>query len=290
MKLIILLLSFFIPILVGILFYKLKVQKKNKKDKGIETTINAKKNTNNIVEYLNNSASFSRYLDKQRIYLSQMGANYMFGSEIEPSMFLGAKILFALLFGLVGIFAIELNNTYIKAIIVVLLAYVGFKLLNGILKISNDSDNDDMLRDIKALYDTLKIQTNAGVFITQIIQESYLFVGNKRLKVALKEMNRTIIVRNDIEYALEEFGMKFKNQYIDMLVMTIEQSLQTGQARQMLADISAQMTDVEHAINIKEKAKLENKILLIQLALYGGILMATVYVLIIELAGVFNQL
>lgn len=288
MELIILLLSFGIPILVGILFYKLRVQKKNKK--GIEITINAKKNTNNIVEYLNNSASFSRYLDKQRIYLSQMGANYMFGSEIEPSLFIGAKFLFALLFMLVGFFGIDINNLYIKIAIALILAYTGFKVLDFILKMSNDSDNDDMLRDIKALYDTLKIQTNAGVFITQIIQESYLFVKNKRLKVALKEMNRTIIVRNDIEYALEEFGMKFKNPYIDMLVMTIEQSLQTGQARQMLSDISAQMSDVEHAINIKEKDKLENKILMIQLALYGGILITTVYVLVVELAGVFNQL
>ena len=103
-------------------------------------------------------------------------------------------------------------------------------------------------------------------------------------------MNRTIIVRNDIEYGLEEFSVKFKNPYIDMLVMTIEQSLQTGQAGQMLADISSQMSDVEHAINIKEKDKLENKILMLQLALYAGILVTTVYVLAMELSGIFSQL
>ena len=284
----ILLLSFIIPILGGILFYK--IRKSKNKEKILDSTIESKSKLANVIQYVNNMPSLSKYFDKQRVYLSQTGANYMFNTEIEPALFLCVKIIFGLLFFAVGFFAFGITNTYIKLCISVCCFFIGFKIINIILNISNKSDNEDMLRDIKTLYDTLKIQTNAGVFITQILQESYLFVKNKRLKLALQEMNRTIIVRNDIEYGLEEFSVKFKNPYIDMLVMTIEQSLQTGQGGQMLADISSQMSDVEHAINITEKDKLENKILMLQLALYAGILVTTVYVLAMELSGIFSQL
>ena len=284
-SLIVLLLSFIISILFAITFYIYRKYKKESKGKA-DDAINAKKN---ILDNLAELSVLQRYFDEQRLYLSKSGANYMYGAEIKPVYFLLFKIIFAVLF-FVGSMSLLKINFAADVCISFIAGIFGFKVLNLILGISNSSDNDDMLRDIKTLYDTLKIQANAGVFITQILQESYLFVKNKRLKAALQELHRTIVVRNDIEYALEEFEAKFNNSYIDMFCMTIEQSLQTGQSAQMLSDISNQMADVEHSINIEEKDKLENKILLVQLAIYGGILAATVYVLALELGGVFTQM
>ena len=68
------------------------------------------------------------------------------------------------------------------------------------------------------------------------------------------------------------FNSNFNNIYIDMLVMTIEQSLKSGQTIQMFDDIARQIRQVEYALYEKEKRRSENKMLAYQLAVYFAIL------------------
>lgn len=54
-----------------------------------------------------------------------------------------------------------------------------------------------MLNDIRLIYDTLKIQSKSGVYITDILSECQLLVQMPRLKKALMELTMKFI-RNTI--------------------------------------------------------------------------------------------
>ena len=120
-------------------------------------------------------------------YLRKNGVENIFeNKKITPPMFILVRIFMGILFMMVGI----KEELWIAA---VLLGIVGFYTPNMMIKISNDSDNDKILVDLKNIYDTLRIQTKAGVYLTYALAECYLVARNSRLKKALLELNDQII-------------------------------------------------------------------------------------------------
>ena len=137
--------------------------------------------------------------------------------------------------------------------------------------------------DLKRVYDTLRIQTKAGVFLTSSIAECYLVAENKRLKKALLELNNKIIAKNDIESAIEDFNSKFKNPYIDTFCIVIKQSLESGKTVQILEDLSAQIKDIQQAISIREAERVKYKLEGLQFLVYVGVIAIVAY-------GIFTEL
>lgn len=210
------------------------------------------------------------------LLMKQYGVEYMFHKKAAPAYYIICKMMTALLMGVLA------TSEQIYALIPIFGVF-GFYIPDILLKLSNSNDNDRMLSDIKTIYDTLKIQTKAGVFLTNALTECYLGVKNKRLKTALLELLNKIIAKNDIETAINEFNMLFKNSFIDTLCIVIKQSLESGQSVQVLSDISSQLTDIQHVLALKEKAKLERKIEVLQLFVFVGILAICVFALGIQL-------
>ena len=212
-----------LPIIATILAYKL-VRLSFKESKIKKFT----KMTNSFME-VGLKKSSKGYFSYERIekYLNQMGVNDMFDSEVSPSSFILVKIFMALVLSLVGI----KEGIFILTIG---LALLGFFIPDIFINLSNNEDNDKILIDLKKVYDTLRIQTKAGVFLTSSIAECYLVAENRRLKKALLELNNKIIAKNDIETAIEEFNAKFKNSYIDTFCIVIKQSLESGKTVQIL--------------------------------------------------------
>lgn len=208
--------------------------------------------------------------------LRSHGVHFMFNSEVEPSSFFLCKLLIGVLLSLVGF----KESSFLIAMI---LFSIGFYVPDFIIKISNDNDNEKMLVDIKSIYDTLRIQTKAGVHFKNALGECYLAVKNSRLKSALLGLNSSIIANQDIESALDDFSSQFKNEYIDTLCIIIEQSQENGQSVQILNDISNQIKDIQHAISLKEKARVDRKIQMMQFFIFVGVLAVCLYALGIEL-------
>ena len=202
-------------------------------------------------------------------FIKYTGLGYMFGKQFDPIMFMGVNILLTLLGFYVGW---RLNPLY-----QVPLAIAGFFLLTGVGILNNSSDNNALLEDVKQVYDTLRIQTKAGVFLTSALSECYLVVRNKRLKKALIELANDLLVKNDLEAAADEFQGKFKNQYIDSMAVILKQSQESGRAAQMLDDISGQIDDIQAAINLKEKEKIRNQITICQTFVYIAILAVVIF-------------
>lgn len=226
------------------------------------------------------AASRVNYFNYDRIalYLSRHGAEFMLNARADPVAFILVKTVLAAFLAIIGV--VEGS-----VLLTVLLAVAGFFAADLILKVSNDSDNERMLNDIKQIYDTLKIQTRAGVFLTESLTECYLTVKSRRLKSALLELNNQIIMKKDIESAIDLFNIRFKNSYIDTFCIVIRQSLKSGKSIQILEDLSTQVTDIQQAVARKEKARLEGKIEVLQLLVFIGVLAVCMYSLAIELGG-----
>jgi pilus assembly protein TadC len=213
-------------------------------------------------------------LDK---YIHRKGIVYIFNGHLNPIGYMLVRLVFA--FGFM-IFGLTVNT----AVGIVCLP-VGYFATDWIFNESNKSDNRKMLDDIKNIYDTLRIQTKAGVYITSVITDCYLVVQNKRLKSALLKLTSDIIAKNDIDNALDEFKSQFENEYIDNLVIIVKQSMKTGQAAKMFEDIRQQITDIERAMIEKEKMDIGTKITIVQILLYLGIIAVSIYVCVVALSS-----
>lgn len=215
--------------------------------------------------------------DRAKIYLSRNGVDYMFHSKIKPMTYF--SIRFSLM--LIAFSSLCITADFIWGVIG---GIVGFYFFDILIRLSNDSDNDKMLLDIKSMYDSLKIQTAAGVYLTNSLTECYMCVESGRLKEALLELNNKILTKKDIESAIDEFNLLFNNTYIDAFCIVIKQSLESGHAINALADISNQISDVQESINVKQYNNLERRTQILELLMFVGIVAITIYYLVCQVS------
>lgn len=241
-----------------------------------------KKNDGKYVERMQSSTR--NYIEKMgkyestKLFLSQYGANYMMGRHTAPEEYALINIFLALIVGIIGAV-----NFGIIGLLAGMLS--GYNLLKGILIISNNYDNEKILYDLKGIYDTLKIKTEGGMFLISAIQECYKNARNKRLKDALSELYNELVTKSDVREAVDNFNVKFKNKYIDTFCVIIKQSLESGKAVEILSDMSEQLTDMQNAINIKENGRLETQIETIQIMVYIGMVMISMYGLLMSVSN-----
>lgn len=217
---------------------------------------------------------FYENVDKK---LNKYGVKHMF-NWITPITYFLIKVFICLIFFVV--FLIKVN--LLAAIICPIVIYFMFDL---ILKLSNSLDNEEILLDLKRVYDTLRIQTKAGVFLTSSLSECYLSVTNRRLKDALLELNNKISKERDIQTTIEEFNLKFDNKYIDTFCIVVKQSLENGKTVQILNDLAVQIQDIEEALNLKLAERVKMKLEMYQFMIFIGMLGILIFGVITQING-----
>lgn len=211
--------------------------------------------------------------DELRMYISKSGLGYMTKDKMTPVTYMGCRLLAGLLFMLVG----GQGNWLLG----LLLLPVGFVAVDLIINASDKSDNAKMLDDIKQIFDTLRIQTKAGVYITSVLMDCYLVVKHGRLKKAFLTLTSDLAAKNDPDESLEAFRNKFNNEYLDALVVIVKQSLVTGQSAKMFDDIKTQIIDIDRASIIAEEARIKAQIVFVQLLLYVAIIVVAIYIAVL---------
>lgn len=214
-------------------------------------------------------------------YINSSGLAYMTNYKMTPLMYIVLRIVLALFLMILG-----LQFNLFAGLALLPIGYFG---LDFIINMSDKADNDKMLADIEDVYDTLRIQTKAGVYITSVLTDCYLVVKNKRLKSAFLKLTSDIAAKNDIDTALDDFRGKFRNEYIDTLVIIIKQSMQTGQAAKMFDDIREQIADIDAAMLINEKNSINSKIIFVQMIVYVAIIVVAVYITFISITNGLNM-
>lgn len=224
--------------------------------------------------------------EKTERMLLQKGAVHMFGPGVTPLKYciLRAAIFLAV-FLTAGMLAPSTMPLALKLALSAVIGLMATALPAWMLNISDEADQEQMLDDLKNVYNTLRMETHAGVYLTTALAECYLVVRNQRLKAALLDLTNDISATHDVGTAIEAFGGKFDDRYIDMFVVTIRQSLESGRSAQLLADVSEELRQVQKAINTKVSEALDRKLQVISLLMFVGMLVITIYMLMVSLSG-----
>lgn len=217
--------------------------------------------------------------------LDRKGATFVFGELATPLNYL-------LLRAAVGVFALMIGLSFagqnpLYLLLTLAIAIIATYIPGWLLNLSNSDDNTAMLEDLKSVYATLRIETHAGVYLAQALSECYLVVSNRRLKAALLDVTNDIFAHNDVGSAMDTFGQKFDNRYIDMFVVTIKQSLESGRSEQILTDVSDEMANVQKEINDKLKDDLDRNIQLVDLGAFACMIAIVVYAVMVSLLNAF---
>lgn len=211
----------------------------------------------------------SGWYQRTNEWLSKNGASFHYGKWMNPTGYLTLRIVL----GLAGLLAVSCISTGYGILAALLL----FFLPGWMLLYLNRQDNLRLLAEIKLVYQALEIQIKAGVYVTDALSECYGSVQNRRLRQALLDLAGDIVMKSDIYEALERFQGKFDNRYIDALCITVLQALESGQAVELLGDISEQIKDMETMVMERRKNALDRSITFYQLGVLAAVMGVVLY-------------
>lgn len=208
-------------------------------------------------------------------FLRIHGAAYHYGSRIEPVSYLA--ICFFI--GLMG-FVMGMSFGGLAAVGACVL---GFFLPGILLQYLDKKDNERMLTELDMVYSALGIQIRAGVYVTDALSECYGSVTQVRLRDALQKLSGDIVMKADLDSALESFQGQFNNPYIDSLCITILQAMESGQAVELLGDIAEQIKEMELTLQQKKKEQLNRRVTFYQLGIFALILVLVLYACVVHM-------
>ena len=230
--------------------------------------------------------------DRIRLFLSKSGVNYRFKRIVKPSEYIGFRCMWGSGFALLGlVIALILECHIVVSILIAGAAFVlGYFILDIYHNSENKEDNKRMLKDIHSVYDTLRVYLKTGTYITDALDECYKRVANKRLKKAFQELSHGMRVNASKEDEILSFQMKFDSVYIDIMVNILTQFFATDSVSTLLDDITEQMVDLDHAINLMEKEKLDTQIFLKTFALFGGLLAGILVTVFLSISSALTEI
>lgn len=167
---------------------------------------------------------------------------------------------------------------------------VGVLLPAGILYLSDERDNEIILKDLKWLYETISVQLQAGLHIQQALVESEGLMKNKRLRMALHDLTERLVGGESITSALNHFESSFCNRYISSFCVILRQMQDSGYGVKLLDDIGVQISEMERMQLSKKKETLEMQLQLFQMLLFTGILVMVLHGCILAALQNFNYL
>lgn len=215
------------------------------------------------------------WYQKKLCWLNKNGAAFHYGKWLDPLWYLVLKIVAALL----GVFiCVGVAPEYAAVAAVFLYALPGWLLIY-----LNAKDNEVMLPELRLVYHALEIQIRAGVYVTDALAECYGCVQERRLKQAFLDLAGDIVMKADIYESLEHFQKKFDNRYIDALCITLLQALESGQAVELLNDISEQIKDMELTVMGRKKGSLDRSITFYQLGILAAVLGVVLYACVTQM-------
>ena len=208
------------------------------------------------------------HVEKKEIFLNNYGVKYMF-PRIDHRHYYAMKCLMSLIlaaatYRLAGWFAL-------------IISAVGYVIPDILIYMSNASDNEKMLSDIESMYDIMRIQARAGVFIRDSLMDCYINSGNPRLKSAVLELCNNLGTSKTMDEAVTEFSNRFANRHIDVLCIVLSQAQTSGKTIQILTDMTEQINQLHHQRAKRDEGKLERKIEVLELMIFVGILAIGIY-------------
>ena len=90
------------------------------------------------------------------------------------------------------------------------------------------------------------------------------------------------MMTSDVKKVITNFQHKFSNSYIDSLCVAIIQALDSGEAVELLGDISEQLKSFQNAALMRKKQELDRALTLKTIVEFGAIM---VFIIVISLGS-----
>ncbi len=215
--------------------------------------------------------------ENTRLFLISNGATFHLGHWINPISYIMMRVLCSL-----GAFFLGIQFQWYLAVI---FAVMGFLFPEYYLIRANKRDNEKLLSQVQTMYITLMVQIKAGVYITDALSECYQNFEKGRLRDALEEMTAEFYINKSFDDVINHFNEKFNNTYIDSLCVILIQAQETGQAVELLGDMSEQLKDMKSAKLLHKKEALDRTITFCLLGMIAAILGVIIYACVTEMFG-----
>lgn len=186
--------------------------------------------------------------EKTKRFLDANGAVYHFGKWMNPMKYLFLRVALGMI-----CFAGGMCIHPCAAVIGMILGFYGPTLY---LTRANQKDNLKMMPQLQSLYNALQEQIKAGVYITDALSECYRGIKKGRLRDALEDLSGEILLKKSFAEAIEHFSIKFNNSTIESLCVILIQAQESGQSIELLGDMAEQIKDMQAAMLIKKKERL----------------------------------
>lgn len=219
----------------------------------------------------------SSWYQKKDKWLLQNGVTFHYGKWMSAEKYLAMQFVLAAS-GMAALSSVSWEYGLIAGGVL-------FHLPSCLLMYLNNKDNEKLLPELKLVYHALEIQIRAGVYVMDALSECYGSVRERRLRSALLELAGDIVMKADIYEALDKFQCKFDNRYVDSLCITMLQTLESGQAVELLGDIGEQIKDMEETVLERKKGKLERSLTFYQLGILVVVLGIALYACVTYMFG-----
>ncbi len=215
-------------------------------------------------------------------FLTAHGAAFHYGAWMDPVKYLAVKMVSAAVAFALGLGIHPLLGTLAVA--------AGWQLPGVLLKRMNSQDNRKMTAQLESLYNSLSMQIEAGIHVTDALVECHRSLPRGRLRQGLEELSSDLFVHSSFGEAVDRFQKKFGNGFIDSLCIILKQAQESGQAVDPLRDMADQIKDMEAALLLRKKEELNRFTTVCIIVVFAAAIAVILYACVTYILGAAGQL
>lgn len=236
------------------------------------------------IKRIKNSRVVTRFILEKQIWLKKMGASIFLRDQLTVSQWYLAKVLMSLLLGGIAFFvAGPIFKSDAAKMIAVVVGFIGFFLLDFVLRLQNKSSNDEMLSDIMEMSRSVLYGKKGGQYIVDALKDAVIVVENKRLKTALMNLRNNLDSGVSLNDCLDELEMSFANGEISSFCTVIKSLQATGQVNEALRTLENNIEREQVSVNKRRCLILEHKTMMYVIFIAMDLMLMIMYAIIMKL-------
>ena len=236
------------------------------------------------IKRIKNSRVVTRFILEKQIWLKKMGDSIFLRDQLTVSQWYLAKVLMSLLLGGIAFFvAGPIFKSDAAKMIAVVVGFIGFFLLDFVLRLQNKSSNDEMLSDIMEMSRSVLYGKKGGQYIVDALKDAVIVVENKRLKTALMNLRNNLDSGVSLNDCLDELEMSFANGEISSFCTVIKSLQATGQVNEALRTLENNIEREQVSVNKRRCLILEHKTMMYVIFIAMDLMLMIMYAIIMKL-------
>lgn len=236
------------------------------------------------LEQIKKSSVVTRFVAEKQIALRKMGAGALLKDQMTVSQWYLYKGIMAFLFGMISFFILSVaGKSELAPVIAGAAGFIGWVFLDLILRVMNNSSNEEMMPDIMEMSRSVLYGKRGGQYIADALRDSVMVVENRRLKSALMQLRNDLDSGRALDDCLDDLELSFSNGEISSFCTVIKSLQTTGQVDDALKTLESSIEREQVSVNKKRCLMLEHKTMAYVMMIAMDILAMILYCIIMKL-------